>query len=112
MKNKILLSLLFLPLFHFAQDSKGNCSSVKRHQNVQLKSNTFSVSQIAETEKYDVHYYFLNLNMTNTSTTLSGSAEIGQTTGTMTQVPVPPVCSAESASGMPEAWRANSISTC
>lgn len=76
MKNKILLSLLFLPLFHFAQDSKGNCSSVKRHQNVQLKSNTFSVSQIAETEKYDVHYYFLNLNMTNTSTTLSGSAEI------------------------------------
>lgn len=76
MKNKILLSLLFLPLFHFAQDSKGSCSSVKKHQNGQLKSNTFNVAQIAETEKYDVHYYFLDLNMTNTSTALSGSAEI------------------------------------
>ncbi len=76
MKNKILLSFLILPLFHFAQDSHGSCSSVKKHQNSQLKSNTFNVTQITETEKYDVHYYFLNLNMTNTSTALSGFGEI------------------------------------
>lgn len=76
MKNKILLSLLFLPLFNYAQDSKGSCSSVKKHTNSQLKSNTFTVAQIAQTELYDVHYYFLDLNMTNTTTTLSGSGEI------------------------------------
>lgn len=76
MKNKILLSLLFLPLFHFAQDSHGSCSSVKKHSNTMLKSNTFTIAQIAQTERYDVHYYFLNLNMTNTTTTLSGSGEI------------------------------------
>ena len=76
MKNKILLSLLFLPFFYHAQDSKGSCSSVKKHTNSQLKSNTFTVAQIAQTELYDVHYYFLDLNMTNTTTTLSGSGEI------------------------------------
>lgn len=76
MKNSILLSLLFLPFFHFAQDSKGSCSSVKKYTNSTQKSNTFTIAQIAQTELYDVHYYFLDLNMTNTSTTLSGSAEI------------------------------------
>ncbi|AEA45882.1 M1 family aminopeptidase [Fluviicola taffensis] len=76
MKNKILLSLLFLPFFQFAQDSQGSCSSIKKHNHSHLKSNTFTVTQIAQTELYDVHYYFLNLNMTNLSTTLSGSAEI------------------------------------
>lgn len=76
MKNKILLSFLFLPLFYFAQDDRGNCSSLKKHSNSMLKSNTFTISQIAQTELYDVHYYFLNLNMTNTTTTLSGSGEI------------------------------------
>ena len=79
MKNKILLSFLFLPFIHFAQDSHGSCSSVKKHTNSQLKSNTFSIAQIAQTELYDVHYYFLNLNMTNTATTLSGSGEIHAT---------------------------------
>lgn len=79
MKKNILLSLLILPLSYFAQDSKGTCSTVKRHANMQLKSNTFTVAQIAETEAYDVHYYFLDLNMTNTSTALSGSTEIHAT---------------------------------
>lgn len=76
MKNNILLSLLFLPLFNFAQDTHGSCSAVKKHTNSLLKSNTFSTAQIAQTERYDVHYYFLNLHMTNTSTALSGSGEI------------------------------------
>lgn len=34
------------------------------------------MAQIAETERYDVHFYFLDLNMTNTTTTLSGTVEI------------------------------------
>ena len=44
----------------------------KRDRGNNFKSNTLSVSQIAETEKYDVTFYYLNLNMTNTSTELSG----------------------------------------
>lgn len=79
MKKILSLSFLILPLTYFAQDHKGSCSSVKKHINTQAKSNTLSVAQIAETEKYDVSYYFLNLNMTNTSTTLSGSAEMHAT---------------------------------
>ena len=44
----------------------------KRDRGNNFKSNTLSVGQIAETEKYDVTFYYLNLNMTNTSTELSG----------------------------------------
>ncbi len=73
-----LLSLLFLPLFSIGQDAKGNCSHVKSAHK-QLKSNTFTIAQIAETERYDVHFYFLDLNMTNTTTTLSGTVEIHAT---------------------------------
>lgn len=76
MKNKILLLLSFLPLTFIAQENKGSCSHIKRKHNSVQKSNTFSVAQIAETEKYDVHYYFLDLNMTNTTTSLSGTGEI------------------------------------
>lgn len=79
MKKNSLLFFLFLPLIHFAQDNRGSCSSVKKHTNSLVKSNTFTQAQIAQTERYDVHYYFLNLNMTNTSTALSGSGEIHAT---------------------------------
>lgn len=75
--KKLLLSLLLLPGISFAQKKVHPCSDYKSHKSVnQAKSNTFTVAQIAETEKYDVHYYFLDLNMTNTSTSLSGSAEM------------------------------------
>lgn len=75
MKN-YLLALLSLPIISFAQEKTGTCGQVKRAHSNREKSNTFTVAQIAETERYDVHYYFLNLNMTNTSTALSGSSEI------------------------------------
>ncbi|MBX7094571.1 MAG: T9SS type A sorting domain-containing protein [Flavobacteriales bacterium] len=74
--KKIAFLLLFLPALVQAQDQSGHCSHVKSFQNQQLRSNTFSISQIAETERYDVHFYFLDLAMTNTSTTLSGATEI------------------------------------
>jgi aminopeptidase N len=74
MKHYFLLLLSF-PFLSFGQDAKGNCSHVKSAHK-QLKSNTFTVAQIAETERYDVHFYFLDLNMTNTTTTLSGTVEI------------------------------------
>ncbi|MCE3294963.1 MAG: hypothetical protein K0R65_677 [Crocinitomicaceae bacterium] len=54
---------------------KFSCANIKAH-NSTLKSNTLNIQQIAETEKYDVHFYSLDLNMTNTSTDLSGTVEI------------------------------------
>lgn len=63
----------------YSQKNKGNCSTVKRHSNAILKSNSLTIAEIAETERYDVHYYFLNLNMTNANTTISGTAEIRAT---------------------------------
>jgi len=74
--KKIILLLSVLPFFSNAQDAKGNCSHVKSAHSGQLKSNTFTLAQIAETERYDVHFYFLDLNMTNTTTALSGITEI------------------------------------
>lgn len=71
----LLLSFL-LPSILFAQKEIHPCADSKIHKGPHAKSNTFSIAQIAETERYDVHYYFLDLNMTNTTTTLSGSAEI------------------------------------
>lgn len=71
-----VLSLLSLPFLSFAQKNIHPCAETKIKSGSHVKSNTFSLAQIAETEKYDVHYYFLDLNMTNTSTTLSGSAEL------------------------------------
>jgi aminopeptidase N len=38
-----------------------------------------SVAQIAETEKYDVHFYSLDLSMTNLNTDVTGTAEIHAT---------------------------------
>jgi aminopeptidase N len=61
----------------FSQENHTNCSKRDRFKNVHLKSNTLSLSQIAETEKYDVHFYGLDLSMTNVSTNLSGTVTIG-----------------------------------
>lgn len=74
--KKTLLALLSLPFAVVAQEKTGSCSHVKAAHNQQLKSNTFSIAQIAATERYDVHFYSLDLNMTNTTTALSGSGEI------------------------------------
>ena len=52
------------------------CSKRDAYSSHQLKSNSLSVSQISETEKYDVHFYQLDLSMTNQVTTLSGEVEI------------------------------------
>jgi aminopeptidase N len=75
MKKNLLLLLLFA--FNLsAQEHITNCSKRDRFKNNQVKSNTLNVSQIEETEKYDVVFYGLDLNMTNTSTYLSGTVRI------------------------------------
>lgn len=64
----------------FAQQENSTfCSKRDRIKHQSLKSNSLNLAQIAQTEKYDVNYYKLNLNMTNTSTTLSGFGEIQAT---------------------------------
>lgn len=77
MKKLILAALLTTAFASFsnAQKEKFSCAHIKAH-NSALKSNTLNIQQIAETEKYDIHFYFLDLNMTNTSTALSGTVEI------------------------------------
>lgn len=77
MKKLLLLSILVgHTLTSFSQEQMGNCSSRKSSKKWHTKSASLSVAEIAETEKYDVHYYNLDLNMNNISTYLSGSVEI------------------------------------
>jgi len=76
---KIILFVAFLfSLLNvvYSQENSGTCSKKNKHDHQQLKSATLTVAQIAETEKYDVHFYGLNLNMTNTSTYLNGTGRI------------------------------------
>ncbi len=78
MNSKITLFFVaFLTLVSsaFSQKKEYSCANVKL-KNKKLKSNTLTVAQIAQTERYDVHFYSLDLNMTNTSTDLSGTVEI------------------------------------
>ncbi len=70
----LLLSLISFPLF--SQENSISCSKRTKHENHQAKSATLTVDQIAETEKYDVLFYGLDLSMTNTSTYLSGTGRI------------------------------------
>lgn len=75
--KKILLSGTFLcaTLLAFGQEKAHSCSAAKS-KTFQTKSASLSVNQIAQTERYDVHYYTLDLEMTNTSTALSGTGGI------------------------------------
>jgi aminopeptidase N len=76
-KNLIFTALSFLITnYVFSQENSTFCSKRNKHHS-HVKSNSLTVSQIAETEKYDVKYYNLDLNMTNTSTFLSGTVKMG-----------------------------------
>ena len=76
--NKLLLLTIFgaLTLTSFGQEEMGSCSTRKSSKKWQIKSASLTVAEIAETEKYDVHFYNLDLNLNNISTYLSGSVEI------------------------------------
>jgi len=76
MKTLLLLFLLTFSYTVFSQDYPGSCAARKSAKVWQTKSASLSVAEIAETEKYDVHFYNLDLNMTNISTYLSGSVQI------------------------------------
>ncbi len=59
-----------------SQENSTDCSKKARYANNNAKSNTLNLAQIAETGRYDVTFYDLDLNMTNTSTALSGTVGI------------------------------------
>lgn len=76
--QKLLLAVTLLSAISIgrAQESATHCSKRSKFSANQAKSNSLNLSQIAETERYDVHFYSLDLSMTNTSTTLGGTVEI------------------------------------
>ena len=78
MKKIHLLSYFILTSSIIIGQSKSP-TCFKRDRGHNYKSNALSVNQIAETEKYDVTFYDLNLNMTNLSTNLSGKVSIHAT---------------------------------
>lgn len=75
MLKQLSLFLSFAAFSIQAQENATHCSKRTKHTN-SLKSATLTVAQIAETEKYDVKYYGLDLSMTNTSTYLAGTVEM------------------------------------
>lgn len=74
---KIASTLLFITFttFFFSQKSHETCANLKAKK-INNKSNTLTINQIIKTEKYDVSFYKLDLNMTNSSTYLSGIVEV------------------------------------
>jgi aminopeptidase N len=76
MKHALLPIFLLVSFYLSAQDNIGSCAVRKANKPLQLKSASLSVAEIAETELYDVHFYNLDLQMTNISTYLDGSVEI------------------------------------
>ncbi len=79
MKTLIILfsfGVFFGNLSAQINETHNQCSKRNSFKNHQLKSNTLSVAQIEETERYDVHYYALDLNMSNLNTDVSGKASI------------------------------------
>ncbi len=76
MKKQILLSLFAISsLTVFSQKKEHSCSGLKSKINL-AKSASLTVAQIAQTERYNVHYYTLDVEMTNLSTDIAGTGEI------------------------------------
>lgn len=69
--NIILLSI-FVTIQCFSQIE---CSKLKSSVN-NLKSNRLSINEINETEKYNVSFYSLDIELTDQSTYISGNADI------------------------------------
>ncbi len=81
MKHIFSLFLIGITVFAAkAQDENSTtCANRSKFKGQSLKSNSLSVVQIAESERYNVHYYDLDLSMTNLNTSVSGTAEIHAT---------------------------------
>lgn len=68
-------TILLLPFLAFSQESIQTCAEGKAALFLS-KSASLNNNQIRLTEKFDVKHYKLNLEMTNTSTAISGTVEM------------------------------------
>jgi aminopeptidase N len=77
MTKTILLSasILFSGLIS-AQNEQSHTCSKRDAFGPHLKSASLSLADIAETERYDVHFYALDVEMTNLNTSIAGTGEI------------------------------------
>lgn len=80
MKHSITLLALICTNFLFSQTTQHYCAKRDAFSSSHAKSNSLNVSQITETEKYDVHFYALDIAMNNLSTNVTGTVEIHGTT--------------------------------
>lgn len=80
MNRRFLLMVFILTCCKilFSQENSTYCTK-RNKQHSKIKSNALTISQIAETEKYNVNYYKLDLNLINTSTFLSGKVRMDAT---------------------------------
>ncbi|MDG1332530.1 MAG: M1 family aminopeptidase [Crocinitomicaceae bacterium] len=69
------VSLLFSGILSAQNENSHHCSK-RDGFGAQFKSASLSVAEIAETEEYDVHFYALDLEMTNLNTSIDGTGEI------------------------------------
>jgi len=74
---KLLLSSLLLTIGLVGHSQAGLvCSHLKTDHMANDRSATLSLDYIELTKEYDVHFYFLDVNLERTSTNISGSVEI------------------------------------
>jgi aminopeptidase N len=77
MKNSITLVILALSFVSFGQkENRTHCAKRDAFGLSNMKSNSLSLTQIQETNKYDVNYYALDVAMDNLSTDIGGTGEI------------------------------------
>ena len=72
---KKLITYYFIGCAFLYSSAQEECSKLKSIQKNE-KSNTLTIAQIAEAERYDVHFYFLNVSLTNLNPFISGTVEI------------------------------------
>lgn len=77
-KFYFLVLIIFINVLAHSQ-THVECSRTKSFLSNQERSATLSTDYIALTEEYDVHFYFLDLNVENTSVDVSGTVEIHAT---------------------------------
>ena len=81
MKKSIFFAVLILIItssVNAQNENSTQCSKRNKHSNA-IKSATLTVAQIAQTEKYDVNFYSLDLSLTNISTNISGTGRFDAT---------------------------------
>ena len=76
MKYSITLLAISCATLLFSQTTEHYCAKRDAFSSNQVKSNSLNISQIIETERYDVHFYALDIEMNNLSTNVAGTGEI------------------------------------